>query len=172
LRAWLASVLASLLTGLVLVSAHAERGPLTHPHGLRRSKLDSLHTFIDVHALPKRGIAVKVGGLDGDSEIIIDADAATLRERDELMSRKHSDTTRKLSAAQLDKLMKLADAAWREEPSGPMSDATDVREDLIVIDGDELFFLSGYPITVSEGAKTGRPAASDAMRAIYAALRP
>jgi len=48
---------------------------------------------------------------------------------------------------------------------------SDVREDLIVIDGDELFFLRGFPITVSGGTKTGRPAASDALRAIYASVR-
>jgi hypothetical protein len=156
---------------LALASAHAERAPLMRPHSLRRAKLDSLHTFIDVRALPRRGIAVKSAGLGGDSEIIIDADASTIRERDKLMGAKPTDTTHKLSAAQLDKLMKLADAAWREEPSGPMSEATDVREDLIVIDGDELFFLRGFPITVSGGTKTGRPAASEALLAIYAAMR-
>jgi hypothetical protein len=175
------SACALIMLAFAFEQAHGERAPRKHPHSERRSKLDSLHTFIDIRALPRRGIAVRVSGLGGDSEIIIDADTSTIRERRrchgltssscQSAQKKTSDTTRTLSAAQLEKLMKLADAAWREEPTGPMSEATDIREDLIVVDNDEFFFLSGFPISVFGGAKTGRPAASDALRAIYASMR-
>jgi hypothetical protein len=49
-----------------------------------------------------------------------------------------------------------------------MAEWTDIREDLYVVDGDEGFLLTGYPINAS-GSPTGRPAASSAVHAIYLA---
>ena len=49
-----------------------------------------------------------------------------------------------------------------------MQAATDVREDLFILDGDEAFYVSAHPISAEAGA-TGRPAASLLLSAVYRA---
>lgn len=144
--------------------------PAGHPHAIDRESLMTPHT--DRALLPKHGIAVHTWGLAGDVLIVIDRDASSLRTLSNLMTEGgKQDKTRKLDSVQLDKLMTAAFDAWHEDETGPMPSATDIREDLIVLDGDEAFYLSGHPITTGAGDKTGRPAAGKAMIAIYKAAR-
>jgi hypothetical protein len=139
----------------------------THPHAVPRKALITPNT--DQASLPEHGVVVHSWGLSGDSMVVLDQDASTMRVVKNLMSEKPSDKTRKLDKKRVDELMKVALAAWHEDPTGDMPSATDVREDLIVVDGDEAFHLSGYPITSLPGETTGRPAAARAMTAIYKA---
>jgi len=83
------------------------------------------------------------------------------------MGEKPRDRTRKLDAAALDGVMAAALEAWHETATGPTPVATDVREDLIVLDGDEAFYLVGHPLSTLSGEKTGRPATARALAAIY-----
>jgi hypothetical protein len=140
----------------------------THPHAVARKALITPHT--DQASIPKHGIVVHSWGLGGDSMVVIDQDASTMRVVENIMGKDPSDKTRKLDRKRVDELMKVAFAAWHEDPTGDMPSATDIREDLIVVDGDEAFYLSGHPITalLSE-QETGRPAAARAMTAIYKA---
>jgi hypothetical protein len=78
--------------------------------------------------------------------------------------------TRTLTADELTRLVGLAEAAWTEDPTGPMAQATDVREAPYVGDGDDGFYLIGHPIDAM-GMRTGRPAASRAIEALYQAAR-
>lgn len=75
------------------------------------------------------------------------------------------DTTRRLSPKRISDVMHLAFAASNEDGAA-MPAATDVREDLYVVDGDEAFYLSAHPIS-AEAGMTGRPAASLLMSAVY-----
>jgi hypothetical protein len=47
-----------------------------------------------------------------------------------------------------------------------MAEATDVREDLYVLDGNDAFYLLGTPIHAL-ARPTGRPAAARAVAALY-----
>jgi hypothetical protein len=132
-------------------------------HGVPRAQLGTSDT------LPTHGIVVHTYGIGGESIITIDRDAKTLHSWSTSMDEsKPRDRTRTLTADALAKLVEVADAAWAEDPTGPMAQATDIREDLYVVDGDDGFYLSGYPIHAF-GAPTGRPAASRAIEAIYGA---
>ncbi|HKE20439.1 MAG TPA: hypothetical protein VKB80_36440 [Kofleriaceae bacterium] len=121
--------------------------------------------------LPRHGIVLHTFGMAGESTITIDADAGTLRTWASLMGKPRPRVrTRKLPAAAIARLVALATAAWIEEPTGPMAVATDIREDLYVVDGDDGFFLQGHPIDAFH-APTGRPAAARAVEALYRAAR-
>jgi hypothetical protein len=140
-----------------------------HAHAIDRRILATPHT--DAAVLPQHGVVVHVWGLGGDSLIVIDQDASTMRTVRNLMGKPRTDKKRKLDAKQLAGLMQVSFDAWHEDATGPTPSATDVREDLIVLDGDEVFYLSGYPISTFIDEDTGRPAAAKAMAAIYRASK-
>ena len=121
---------------------------------------------LDLATLPKHGIVLKTWGLGGDGTLVLDSDAGTIREIANWMGKPHTDHRRTLQRIMIDKAMQAAYAAWDEEPNGEMPTATDVREDLYVLDDDEAFYLSGYPIG-ADGTK-GRPRAARATELIYA----
>lgn len=137
-----------------------------HPHAVKRAELVTPHT--DPSVLPKRGVVVRTWSMGTEITIVIDRETSTLKTVTTEMSQKPSGHTRKLAPAKLDALVKAAEDAWHEDPTGPMAQATDIREDLIVLDDDEAFYLSGSPIHAS-GAPTGRPLASRAIELLYAA---
>jgi hypothetical protein len=141
-----------------------------HRHAVKTAELKTPDTAEAVR--PKHGAIVHTWGIATDILIVIDFDASTLRvKRDEDMLEKpiHDDRTTTLDSAKITAVKAAAFAAWHEDATGPTPQATDIREDLIVIDGDEGFYLSGYPISTSiPEEKTGRPAAAKAMEAIYA----
>jgi len=120
--------------------------------------------------LPAHGVVLHTWGLAGDSILTLDADTSKLHSVSNLMGAKPRETTRKLSAAQVAKLVEVANAAWIEEPTGPGPFLTDIREDLIVVDGSEAFYVTGSPLGADEEQK-GRPAAGRAVAALVAALR-
>jgi len=140
-----------------------------HPNGIERKALVTPHT--DQSLLPVHGVVVHAWGLRGDSLIAIDSDANTLRKVEHLLGEKPRDRTRKLDKRAVEILMAAALEAWDETATGPTPSATDVREDLIVLDGDEAFYLSGKPIHTLGSEATGRPAAARALAAIYRAAK-
>jgi hypothetical protein len=117
--------------------------------------------------LPVHGMFIHVWGLGGESRLTLDLDTTTLRLDADLMGEGKTTRQRKISPHESGKLMALAEAAWRETPSGPVETATDIREDLYVLDGDDAFYLSGYPLR-SLG-HPARPAAAAVMAAMFAA---
>ncbi len=135
---------------------------------MARKDLATPHT--DPAALPQHGVVVHSWGMGGDELIVVDSDDSTIRVADNLMNKKPSDRTRKLDETKLEALMTFAFAAWHEDPTGPTPEATDIREDLIILDGDEAFYLMGHPIS-SLGGGTGRPAAARVMEAMYRATK-
>ena len=140
--------------------------PVTrHPNAVARTALVTPDT--DPKLLPVHGVVVHTWGLAGDGMIVIDRDAGTLRSVKHLMGEKPRDRTRKLDASTLDRIMAGAIEAWHETATGPTPVATDVREDLIVLDGDEAFYVSGHPLSTFGADRTGRPAAARALAAIY-----
>jgi hypothetical protein len=130
-----------------------------HKHGVRVADLTKPE--LGVVELPKHGVVLKSWGLEGDSTLILDADAGTLRERANLMDKAPFDRRRTITPALLARTMAAANAAWDEDQNGDMPSATDIREDLYVLDGDDAFYVSGYPIG-AYGVK-GRPAAARAI---------
>jgi len=140
-----------------------------HKHAVRTTELKTPDT--DASVRPKHGAIVHTWGIATDILIVIDFDASTVRvKRDEDMRQPpiHDDQTQKLTTDQLTTARTAAFAAWHEDATGPTPQATDIREDLIVIDGDEAFYLSGYPITTSiPDELTGRPAAAKTMAVLY-----
>jgi hypothetical protein len=139
--------------------------PPKHTHSIARSSLPTADTKT---RLPLHGVVVHSWGLGGDATTVIDADKTTIREVSNLMGKPPRDATFKGDAKQIKQIMELALAAWNEDGSA-MPTATDVREDLYVLDGDEAFFLSGHPIAAN--GKTGRPLAVKAVNAVYRASR-
>jgi hypothetical protein len=116
--------------------------------------------------LPAHGMFIHVWGLTGESRLTLDLDTTTLRLDTDMMDEGKKTRQRKVSPEESGKLMALAEAAWRETPVGPVETATDIREDLYVLDGDAAFYLSGYPLR-SLG-HPDRPAAAALMAAISA----
>ena len=116
-------------------------------------------------ALPKHGIVVKTWGLGGDETLVLDSDAGTIRQLSNLMGKPPADQRRIVQPSRVQRAMQAAYAAWDEEQNGEMPRATDVREDLYVLDGDEAFYLSGYPIG-ADGTK-GRPLAEKALAVLF-----
>jgi hypothetical protein len=128
-----------------------------HPHALARDKLGT------TEPLPVHGLVVHRWDLTGGQTITIDSDSNTLR----VVASGKPPVTRKQASKHVHDLMDLAFAAWHEDAAA-MQAATDVREDLYIVDGDEAFYVSGHPISAESGM-TGRPAASLLMTAVYRA---
>jgi len=159
-------------SALVLAVEGLASGPLTpplptppehkHSHAIDRGTLQTSDTQTP---LPLHGLVVHRWDLAGDETIAIDSDLSTLRVVSNTIGKQPSDVTRKHDAKQVTDLMHLAVAAWHEDGAA-MQAATDVREDLYVLDGDEAFYVSGHPIS-AEAGQTGRPAASLLMTAVY-----
>ena len=146
-----------------------EPPPSRHPHAIPRSALGLPDLDLPNKELPKHGVILKAWGLAGDSTLVVDRDAGTVREITNMMRDGHKDRTRKLAPAKLEAVMAAANAAWGETQNGDMPDATDVREDLYVFDDDEAFYLSGHPIGAY--GKQGRPLAQVALEALFALER-
>jgi hypothetical protein len=141
-----------------------------HANAIARKTLTTPHT--DAAMLPVHGVVVHRWGLLGELLIVVDRDHSTIRGVENYVGEKPRDRTRPLATATLDRVMAAAVDAWHETATGPTPVATDVREDLIVLDGDEAFYLSGHPIsTYVDDERTGRPAAARAMKAIYLARK-
>jgi hypothetical protein len=159
-------------SALVLAVLDLASAPLTpplptppehkHSHAIDRATLQTSDTQTP---LPLHGLVVHRWDLAGDETIVIDSDQSTLRVVSNAIGKKQSDVTSKHDAKQLTDVMHLAVAAWHEDGAA-MQAATDVREDLYVLDGDEAFYVSGHPIS-AEAGQTGRPAASLLMTAVY-----
>jgi hypothetical protein len=102
--------------------------------------------------VPKHGIYAAGGGLVSTGwRYVIDFDAstavggATKRQGQPSYGPLAGSTTKRLSAADLAKVTKLAAAAWAESPPKQAPKPTaDYDEILIVADGDDVFFLEGY----------------------------
>jgi hypothetical protein len=139
--------------------------PPKHMHSIARSSLPTADTPT---RLPLHGVVVHSWGLGGDETVVVNSDKTTVRVLANLMGKPPRDDTYKGDAKQIEQIMMLAVAAWNEDGS-EMPTATDVREDLYVLDGDEAFFLSGHPIAAN--GKTGRPAAVKAVDAVFRAVR-
>lgn len=114
-------------------------------------------------------MVLQVWGLTGDSRLTLDVDATTLRLATDIMGEGKKTRQRKASPEEMAGLMALGEAAWRETPSGEPEGATDIREDLYVLDGDDVFYLSGRPLR-SLG-HPDRPAAA-AVVATLGAVKP
>jgi len=136
---------------------------LRHKHAVRTADLKKPDLGV---ALPNHGVVVKTWGLGGDSTLILDSDTNTIRELANLMGKAPTDHRRMIAPPHVVQAMNAAERAWDEDPNGDMPTATDVREDLYVIDGDEAFYLSGYPIGAYQGK--GRPAAARALEVVFA----
>ncbi|HEY6036676.1 MAG TPA: hypothetical protein VIV58_20505 [Kofleriaceae bacterium] len=134
-----------------------------HKHAVRTADLSKPDLGVD---LPSHGVVVKTWGLGGDSTLILDSEAGTIRELANLMDKRPTDHRRTVTWPRISQAMAAAYAAWDEEPNGEMPIGTDVREDLYVLDGDEAFYLFGHPIG-ADGSK-GRPAAARALELIFA----
>ncbi|HEX4449556.1 MAG TPA: IPT/TIG domain-containing protein [Kofleriaceae bacterium] len=111
--------------------------------------------------LPKHGIYAAGGGLTSTRwRVVVDADAATVHAGTSAKSNAPSygaldkQSTLRIARADLASLMTLAEAAWREPPpSAPPSPTADYDEILIVVDGDDAFYLDGFgPIRRDAGA--------------------
>ena len=96
--------------------------------------------------LPVHGLVLQVSGLSGESRMTLDLDATTLRLDTDVIGERKTTRQRKISPYESEKLMWFAEAAWRELPSGPVESATDIGEDLYILDGDDAFFISGSPL--------------------------
>lgn len=119
--------------------------------------------------LPVHGVMIFQGYIGHHTFITVDADASTLRvwSIEWGSSPVRRDSSRALAPGELSKLLELANAAWREDPVGPMLTVPDIVEELFVVDGDEGFYLAGEPIRDS-----GRPAAARAVDALFSAAVP
>lgn len=126
-------------------------------------------TALDTHelpiALPMRGIVVKASGIGGAYELVsLDSDARTLHVI--VHGDQPLDTTLTLEAAQLHRLDDLATRAWAEVQHGAMLEASDIVEDLYIVDHDDAFHLRGFPIH-EPGAATGRPVAAELVGVMF-----
>jgi hypothetical protein len=141
--------------------------PSRHKHAVRTADLTK--PDLGKIELPKRGVVLKSWGLEGESTLILDADAGTIRQLASLMDKKPFDHRRTVTPSLVTRTMAAANAAWDEDQNGAMPSATDIREDLYVLDGDEAFYVSGYPIGAY--GTQGRPAAARAIE-LLVALEP
>jgi hypothetical protein len=123
--------------------------------------------------LPKHGIYAAGGGLTSSAwRVVVDADAASVRAGTSAKSNAPStgalDTQASFTVPRGDlaSLMALAETAWREPaPTAPPSPTADYDEVLIVVDGDDAFYLDGYgPIRRDAAA-----AVIKAVRALHSA---
>ncbi len=120
--------------------------------------------------LPKHGIYAAGGGLTSTPwRVVVDADAAMVHAGTSAKSNAPSygpldkQASLPIARADLASVMALGEAAWREPPpSTPPSPTADYDEILIVVDGDDAFYLEGFgPIR--------RDAASAVIKAVRAA---
>jgi hypothetical protein len=135
-----------------------------HKHSIRT--VDLTKPDLGAITLPKHGIVLKTWGLGGDDTLVLDSDVGVIRQISNLMGKGHADHRLIVAPARVKATMATAYAAWDEEPNGKMPEATDVREDLYILDDDEAFYLSGYPIGAY--GKQGRPLAEKALTAMFA----
>lgn len=162
----LPSVLRLLVLAVVLLGA-CEREVPPRRDTLSRAELEKKRDT-DPRALPRHGMVLHEWGMEGDSLIVLDADAQQLLARGNRPPKYPTQRTRTFDRARVDSMMRLGEAAWTEVQTGPMPDVTDVREDLFVLDGDVGFYLTNSQIAIDDPMqKTGRPAASRAARAMY-----
>jgi hypothetical protein len=112
--------------------------------------------------LPKHGIYVAGGGLVSSPwRVIVDSDSKTIyggsakQPGAPSYGKMDVEATKPLAVSDQTRLAQLADAAWREPPPDhPPHPTADYDEVLIVIDGDQMFFLEGYgPIRQPLAAK-------------------
>ncbi|MEO8705715.1 MAG: hypothetical protein ABI867_37130 [Kofleriaceae bacterium] len=101
--------------------------------------------------LPAHGIYVAGGGLMSSAwRVVIDADANTIAVGTNAKPGSSSvamqnEQRKDLSPRNETLLMRLAEDAWREPPPKAASDPTaDYDEILVVLDGDDAFFLEGF----------------------------
>jgi IPT/TIG domain len=120
--------------------------------------------------LPKHGIYAAGGGLTSTPwRVVVDADAAIVRAGTSAKSNAPSygpldkQASVPIARADLASLIALGEAAWREPPpTTPPSPTADYDEILIVVDGDDAFYLDGFgPIR--------RDAAAAVIKAVRAA---
>ena len=97
--------------------------------------------------------------------VTLDVDTTTLRRYTERMGEKTTQE-RKVSPEEIQRLMALGEAAWRETPSGERALENDNREVLYVVDGDDAFFLLGNPL--HNTSHIDRPAAAAVVEALLA----
>ncbi len=112
--------------------------------------------------LPRRGIYAAGGGLVSSAwRIVVDRDAKTIYRGTAAgpnapsFGKMDGEATKDLSPANDTHLTELAEAAWREPPSAaPPRPTADYDEILIVVDGNDAFFLEGFgPIRQPAAAK-------------------
>ncbi len=115
--------------------------------------------------VPRHGIYAAGGGLVSSGwRVVVDFDAAsagtiyggaTPKQGGASYAKQPGSTTKSLSKADREKLLKLAGTVWAEKPpSTPPRPTADYDEVLIVADGDDVFFLEGYgPIRRAIAAK-------------------
>lgn len=121
---------------------------------------DNLPTVIKP-LLPQRGFYAAGGGLVSSAwRVVVDRDAKTIfagtaaGPNAASFGKLDSETTRPLSARNEAHLTELAEAAWREPPAAPSSPTADYDEILIIVDGEDAFFLQGFgPIRQPAAAK-------------------
>src|SRR3569832_1846729 len=129
-----------------------------HKHAVRTA--DLAKPDLGKIALPSHGVVLKTWGLGGEDTLILDSDAGTIRELEDVLGKPLADHRVVVAPAKITRTMAAAYAAWDEDQNGAMPDATDVREDLYILDGDEAFYLTGRP--GGAGGARGRPAAGGA----------
>lgn len=125
------------------------------------TKRDTLPDVVKPH-LPKNGIYAAGGGLMSSPwRIVVDLDQKSIYVGSSQGANKPSfgtlerETSKDLSPRNASHLMSLAHAAWIEPaPSTPPEPIADYDEILIVLEGDDTFYLQGYgPIRRLEAAK-------------------
>jgi len=135
-----------------------------HKHAVRTA--DLAKPDLGKIALPSHGVVLKTWGLGGEDTLILDSDAGTIRELEDVLGKPLADHRVVVAPAKITRTMAAAYAAWDEDQNGAMPDATDVREDLYILDGDEAFYLTGHPIGAY--GTQGRPAAGKALDLMFA----
>lgn len=112
--------------------------------------------------LPKNGIYASGGGLTSPPwRIVVDLDAKTIfvgqstKPNAPSTGKLEKEAIKELSARNGAYLMGFAHTAWTEAPpSAPSEPMADYDEVLVVLEGDDTFFLEGYgPIRRPEAAK-------------------
>ena len=112
--------------------------------------------------LPQHGIYAAGGGLVSSAwRVVVDRDAKTIYAgtaqgaNAPSFGKMDTESTKALSPRNDTHLTELAEAAWREPPSkAPPRPTADYDEILIVVDGNDIFYLQGFgPIKQPASAK-------------------
>ncbi len=149
------ALLCSAAVALAVGCTQAQPRPPAPPAGpaptTRRTDLDlSLRRG---EALPRHGVTLQVFGMAGDYILTIDFDARTARSVETNTMLGDVPPTVKqftLTPAQVAAFREASQSAKAVSPIPEPPHATDVREDLTVLDGDEVFYLMGHPIGGSD----------------------